>query len=346
MVTAFIFYAISGLGITVGYHRLFAHRSYDAIWPIRLFFLAAGTSAFQGTALWWCRDHRAHHRYVDTPKDPYSIKKGFFWAHMGWLLKKQDTAAIGHVDASDLENDPIIRFQDKYYTILAVLLGIVLPVLVCGLGWGDYWGGFYFAAITKVVLVLQSTFCINSLAHFIGDTTFDDIRSPRDCWWVSLLTFGEGYHNFHHQFPYDYRNGVKSWAFDPSKWIIWALSHFNATFNVKRFPREEIKKCELQMQELKLKKEMKIYNWGPKIEDLPTYTWKQFVDRCAEGSSLIVIEGVVHDVHDFADNHPGGVKILKNYIGKDATKAFNETVYNHSRAARNILSRLRVGVIA
>eukprot|EP01121_Diplochlamys_sp_Union-15-3_P005759 TRINITY_DN16098_c0_g1_i1.p1 TRINITY_DN16098_c0_g1~~TRINITY_DN16098_c0_g1_i1.p1 ORF type:complete len:105 (+),score=14.77 TRINITY_DN16098_c0_g1_i1:34-315(+) len=90
---------------------------------------------------------------------------------------------------------------------------------------------------------------------------------------------------------------------------------------------------------------MDTFDWGPKTEDLPTYTRKQFEDSCAEGSSLIVIEGIVHDVHQFLDNHPGGVKILKNYIGKDATKAFNETVYNHSRAARNILSRLRVGVI-
>jgi len=305
--------------------------------------LFCGTAAFEGSVLWWCRDHRAHHRFVDTPKDPYSIKKGFFWAHMGWLLVKQKSEEIGKVDASDLESDTILRFQDKYFALLSVLIGFVFPTIFCGVLFGDYRGGFFFAAVARTVMVMQSTFCINSLAHYFGNHPFDDQRSAADSWWVSFITFGEGYHNFHHQFPYDYRNGVKPWAFDPSKWLIWILSVIGGTHNLKRFPREEIEKCELQMKEIKLQEQMKQYNWGPKPQELPVYTQKELEDRVAEGASLLVIDGIVHDVCEFLPTHPGGPKILRNYLGKDATGAFNGAVYSHSRVARNILAKLRVG---
>jgi len=256
---------------------------------------------------------------------------------------KQSDDKIGKTDMTDLQKDPVLRFQDKYYGVLALLSGFIIPILICGYGWGDFWGGFYFAACLKTVVLMQATFCINSLAHYYGESTFSDQRSPRDSYVVSLITFGEGFHNFHHEFPYDYRNGVKSYAYDPGKWLIYLLSLFGFTYNLKRFPHNEIMKGELQMLEKKLNQRKANVNYGPDPQTLPEYSWEQLISRSAEGSRLIVVDGIVHDVAEFQNTHPGGKKILEFFIGKDATNAFNGDVYNHSFAARNLLSLLRVG---
>ena len=342
-VLSMIGYMTAGLGITVGYHRMFAHRAFCAHWPTRLFILLCGTSAFQGSCLWWARDHRAHHRYVDTDKDPYNSKRGFFWAHMGWLLVKQNKAAVGKADCADLESDPLLKWQDKYFHALSISLAIVLPITIAGLGWGDWRGGFFYASILRSVLVLQSTFCVNSLAHFVGDLTFSDVHTPRDSPWVSLLTFGEGYHNFHHEFPYDFRNGVHWYAYDPSKWTIWLFSIFGLTFDLKRFPDNEIEKGRLQMTEKRLQNKLKALNWGPPVESLPLFTKDDIKRRCLEGSSLIIINGFVHDVAKFISHHPGGEALIKTFIGKDATDAFHGSIYDHSNGAKNLLGTFRIG---
>jgi len=163
-----------------------------------------GTGAFEGSVFNWCLDHRAHHRYTDTPKDPYNISKGFFYAHMGWLLWKRDDYTedeigpnhLHGIDISDLRKDPILRIQHKYYGIWAFLIGIALPTVISGVFWGDWLGGFFFGAMAKSVFLQHCTFFINSLAHTWGDATYSDQKSPRDSYIVSLFTFGEGYHNF------------------------------------------------------------------------------------------------------------------------------------------------------
>jgi stearoyl-CoA desaturase (delta-9 desaturase) len=280
---------------------------------------------------------------VDTDKDPYNINRGFFWAHMGWLLVKQDPAKIGKTDTKDLDNDPLILFQDRYYMPLAFLSGWIIPTLIAGLVWGDWRGGFVYASLLRCVFVLQATFCINSLAHFVGVHTFDDRRTPRDSWWVSLVTFGEGYHNFHHEFPYDYRNGVNWYAYDPSKWVVYLMSFFGLTFDLKRFPDNEIWKGALQMVEKNAAKMRAKLNWGPDPISLPFYTMDEVEKRTQEGSSLMVIEGQVYDLTGFS--HPGGEKFIKVKLGKDATGAFNGEVYNHSNGARNLMSQMLVGRI-
>jgi len=336
-------YLTAGLGITVGYHRMFAHRAFSAHWPTRLLILLCGTSAFQGSCLWWARDHRAHHRYVDTDKDPYNSRKGFFWAHMGWLLVKQNKAAVGKADCADLEADPLLAWQEKYFLPLSSTLAIFLPVCIAGLGWGDWRGGFFYAAVLRSVLVMQSTFCVNSLAHYVGDHTFSDKHTPRDSPWVSFVTFGEGYHNFHHEFPYDFRNGVHWYAYDPSKWTIWFLNLFGLTYDLKRFPANEIEKGRLQMKEKAVQRELSKLNWGPDVLSMPLFTMDDVKRRCLEGSSLIIVNNLVHDVAQFIPNHPGGEAIIKAYIGKDATAAFNGSVYDHSNGAHNLLGTLRIG---
>eukprot|EP00005_Dracoamoeba_jomungandri_P006328 CAMPEP_0174261822 /NCGR_PEP_ID=MMETSP0439-20130205/12373_1 /TAXON_ID=0 /ORGANISM="Stereomyxa ramosa, Strain Chinc5" /LENGTH=559 /DNA_ID=CAMNT_0015346413 /DNA_START=631 /DNA_END=2310 /DNA_ORIENTATION=+ len=337
----FIHYFLGGIGITMGYHRLFAHRAYDAHPIVKYGLLFVGTGCFEMSCIDWSNDHRAHHRYTDTDRDPYSIKKGFWYAHMGWLLEKRKT--VPKSDISDLLADPVIRFQHTFFIPLAFLVGIVLPTLIAGLWWGDWWGGMLIAGVLSRVLVMQATFCINSVAHYWGEATYDDSRTPRDSWFVGLFTFGEGYHNFHHEFPYDYRNGAHWRAFDPSKWLIRLLSYFNLTYNLKTFDPDTIYKGVLQMEEKRLMEKKAALHWGPPEETLPTYTKEDVMRLCKEdGETLLIIGDYVHDVRMFIEEHPAGPKFLKPYIGKDATKAFDGVVYNHSNAARNILRTLRI----
>jgi len=341
---AFASYFIAGIGITSGYHRLFSHRSYDATFPVKLILTLMGTTAFEMSVLDWAADHRAHHRYTDTDKDPYNVKKGFWWAHMGWLMFKRKEEIQS--DISDLKRDPLLRFQHDYFFPLALLLGFGLPTWIAGYFWGDWKGGFLIAGVLSKVIMLQCTFCINSLAHYLGEATYSDQRSPRDSFITSLVTFGEGYHNFHHEFPYDYRNGVHFTAYDPGKWLISALSYFGLTYNLKRFPEELFEKAKIQMAQKGLEKRKEKLFWGKSITELPIMT-----PTCVEeivkstGIKLVILENIVYDVSSFVEEHPGGPKILTSYVGKNATNAFNGAVYNHSYAARNILDTYRVARI-
>lgn len=340
-ILAVIWYYIAGFGITTGYHRLFSHRSYDAVFPVRVFFVLLGTSAMQMSCLEWCKDHRAHHRFTDTDKDPYNAKRGFWWSHIGWLVFKRTEEP--HSDISDLEKDWFLRWQHKWFAPLGILLAFVLPTWIAGHYWGDWRGGFLIASCASKIAAYQCTFFINSMAHMIGEATYSDQRSPRDSWITSIFTWGEGYHNYHHEFPYDYRNGVKLLSYDPGKWMVYTFSLFGLTYNLKRFPNEVVEKGKIQMQQKLIERKKLQYFWGKPIEELPEMTQKEFdnsVRQCH--ASLIIIDDIVYDVTKFAPEHPAGEKLIRAYIGKDATNAFNGSVYNHSVAARNILDTLRV----
>jgi stearoyl-CoA desaturase (Delta-9 desaturase) len=156
----------------------------------------------------WARDHRAHHRFTDTSKDPYSVRKGLIYSHMGWLVLKQNPSNVGRTDISDLNVDPVVIWQYNHYVLNVVLMGFALPCLVCSLGWDDWAGGLVYTSILQIFFVHQATFCVNSIAHWLGDQPFDDRDSPRDHPLTAFLTLGEGYHNFHHQFLSDYRNAI------------------------------------------------------------------------------------------------------------------------------------------
>lgn len=160
-----VYYFATGLGITAGYHRLWAHTSYSASTPLRIFLAATGGGAVEGSVRWWARDHRAHHRYTDTDKDPYSVRKGLLYSHFGWMLMKQNPKRIGRTDISDLNEDPVVVWQHRHYLKVVAFMGLIFPMLVAGLGWGDYFGGFIYAGILRVFFVQQATFCVNSLAH-------------------------------------------------------------------------------------------------------------------------------------------------------------------------------------
>jgi stearoyl-CoA desaturase (delta-9 desaturase) len=159
------------------------------------------------------------------------VTNGFWFAHMGWLLRRRESSA----DVSrlgDLWAVRSIRLQHRCYPALAVGAGLVLPAAVAAT-WGDFWGGLFVAGFLRAAVTLQATFCVNSVAHLVGTKRYDDTVSARDSVLTALLTFGEGYHSFHHRFPFDYRNGVRWWQYDPSKWLIWWLARAGLATKVR-----------------------------------------------------------------------------------------------------------------
>ena len=245
----FGFYMIAtGLSITLGYHRLFSHLSFKAKWPIRFLTLVFGACAFENSALHWCSDHRRHHKHTDHDDDPYDISKGFLWAHIGWILFKLD-APRPMDNVKDLRRDALVRFQDRYYILIAFLVGLVLPAVVGYFvmgNWAGALGGFLIVGALRVFLVQQSTFFINSLCHTIGSQPYSTRCSARDSWIMALVTYGEGYHNYHHEFQHDYRNGVKAWNFDPTKWTILVLHKLGLVSDLRRVATSKIVAAEMR----------------------------------------------------------------------------------------------------
>lgn len=235
---------VCGLSITAGYHRLAAHRSYRAAFLVRFFFVLFGAAAFEGSVLEWATDHRNHHRYTDTDQDPYSIKKGFWYAHIGWLFTL-DPSKRDFSNVQDLLTDPIYRFQHRFFPIIAVIMGFGLPMAI-GTVWSDPLGGLIISGALRITFLHQSTFFINSLCHMFGKQTYK-YSSARDNWVTALLTFGEGFHNFHHQFPIDYRNGVRFFHFDPTKWLIYLLSCIGFASDLKRVEQNRMIKYRLHI---------------------------------------------------------------------------------------------------
>lgn len=241
----------TGLSITAGYHRLFAHKSYEARLPVKIFFLMFGAASFQGSALAWSLDHRAHHQHVDdNDKDPYSINLGFWHAHILWLFFKENSQ-LSETKGRDLWEDKLVKFQHDYYVAIGAFFCFIFPTLI-GLAWGDPIGAFLLAGAARVAFNHQGTFAINSFCHMIGTRPYSDSHSARDSWFTALFTYGEGYHNYHHEFPSDYRNGIRFYHWDPSKWLIYTLSIFGLASNLKRISQELINKKLKAMKQKRL----------------------------------------------------------------------------------------------
>ncbi|MBI3298667.1 MAG: fatty acid desaturase [Elusimicrobia bacterium] len=242
----FTMYILTGMGVTAGYHRHFSHRSYDCHPAVRVFFALFGAAAIQNSALRWCRDHRIHHHKVDRDEDPYNIKKGFFWAHMGWIFYENPQDEDFTV-APDLARDPLLRWQERHYIAIVGLVGFALPAALGAL-YGRPFAGFLFGGLLRVVVVQHLTFCINSLAHYVGSRPYSVDNSARDSWWLAFLTYGEGYHNYHHRFAADFRNGIRWWHFDPTKWFIQGLARVGLAWRLREYREEHILKAKLETQ--------------------------------------------------------------------------------------------------
>lgn len=198
----------SGLGITAGAHRLWAHKSYKARLPLQILLVFFNTIALQDSIIHWVRDHRIHHKYSETDADPYNSRRGFFFSHIGWLLirKHPDIKEKGKtIDMSDLREDPVLKFQLRYYVILGPLACFVIPTYIATL-WGEtLWNSFFVCSIFRYIYTLNGTWLVNSAAHIWGNKPYDKNIDPAENNTVSWITFGEGFHNFHHTFPWDYK---------------------------------------------------------------------------------------------------------------------------------------------
>jgi stearoyl-CoA desaturase (delta-9 desaturase) len=327
-----------------GYHRLWAHRAYCGSPTLKILLALLGAGSIQGSIKFWVREHRAHHRFTDTDKDPHNIREGFWHAHILWTILEQPKRD-NRVDISDLKHDGVVTWQHDNYVALALGMGWLFPAAVAGIGWRDWYGGFIYGGIIRTFLVNQATFCVNSLAHYLGDQPYDDRRTPRNHLITAIITLGEGYHNFHHEFPSDYRNGIEWHQLDPTKWMIWLCSWFGLAYDLKRFRHTEIEKGRIQQSRKRLDERGSKLDWGTPIAQLPIIEWEDYRRRVAEGEMLLLLEGVVHEVSRFWQEHPGGKAFITSNLGGDATALFNGGVYNHSNAARNILATMRVAVL-
>ncbi len=242
------FLVANGISITGGYHRLWAHRAYDAHPLLKIAFLTFGTMALQNSAFVWCSGHRRHHLYVDdNARDPYSVGLGFWFSHIGWMLRDYPSGTPDFANIPDLKRDPLLAFQHRHYALLATTTNVGLPLVA---GWlvGDIWGTFLLAGVLRLVLSHHFTFFINSLAHMWGTRPYTDENSARDNPLLALVTHGEGYHNFHHAFAHDYRNGVRWWQWDPTKWLISGLQWVGLTRRLKKTPAFQIQRALLATQ--------------------------------------------------------------------------------------------------
>lgn len=243
---AIFLYLCSGLGITAGAHRLWSHKSYKAKLPLRLILTVFNTMAFQDAVLDWSRDHRMHHKYSETDADPHNATRGFFFSHVGWLLvrKHPQIKAKGHtIDMNDLKADPILRFQKKYYLMLMPLACFLMPTYVPTL-WGEsLWNAYFVCAVFRFVYVLNVTWLVNSAAHLWGSKPYDKNINPVEIKPVSLVVLGEGFHNYHHTFPWDYKTAeLGDYSLNFSKIFIDFMALIGWAYDLKTVSTDVIQK--------------------------------------------------------------------------------------------------------
>ncbi|XP_050437283.1 acyl-CoA Delta(11) desaturase-like [Adelges cooleyi] len=225
---------IGGFGVTGGAHRYFTHRSFKAKLPLQIILMACYTVSGQNSIPDWVRDHRVHHKFSETDADPHNANRGFFFSHVGWLMQRKHPEVYRRgktVDMSDITNDPLVQFHTKYFLPLKLLLCFVLPVIVPVLAWNENWmESIASIGVVRYVLNLNFTWSVNSVAHIWGNKPYDKRIQPVQNLAVSIVAMGEGWHNYHHVFPWDYRaaelggymlNTTTMWL-DFFAWLGWA----------------------------------------------------------------------------------------------------------------------------
>ena len=225
------FYWLTGFGITVGYHRLLTHRSFEANPVVRFIFLVLGIMAYEGTPQRWAAVHLLHHRHTEDEFDPHSPVHGFWHAHLGWMIG--DYKASANRYAAWMDNDPMVRFLNQT-TLLWMVLRLALPY------WIDGWQGLIWGGLVAMFWTHHSTWSVNSAAHMFGRRDFDTEDHSTNLWWVGMLALGEGWHNGHHAFPWSARHGLLERQFDPSYQLICVLERMGLVWSVKRPTAEDI----------------------------------------------------------------------------------------------------------
>lgn len=203
----FLHWVTGGLGITLGWHRLVTHRSFQTPKWLEYFLVFCGTLACQGAVIDWVGLHRIHHLHSDTQPDPHDSNRGFWWSHMGWMFHQVPADKDVPRFTKDIADDPVYQFLSKYFVPIQVVLGLLLYAIG---GWSWLvWGIF-----ARLVIVFHCTWFVNSATHKFGYRTYESSDRSKNCWWVALLTYGEGWHNNHHAYQYSARHGMKWWELD------------------------------------------------------------------------------------------------------------------------------------
>lgn len=253
---ALVFLYLNGLSITGGYHRLWAHNAYEAHPALKWFYALWGAGALQSSILVWASDHRRHHRHVDdNEQDPYSAGRGLWFSHMGWMLRHYPSGDNDFSNARDLQRDPVVMFQHRHYVALTTFMNLAPPLLL-GVVLGDVIGTFLLAGLLRLVVNHHVTFFINSLAHYWGSRPYTEENSARDNGFLAFLTYGEGYHNYHHIFQNDYRNGIRWWQWDPTKWMIGLCARLGLASNLNRVAGFRIQRTMVDAQFAKARREL------------------------------------------------------------------------------------------
>jgi len=248
VILAVVFYYISGMGVTVGYHRYFTHGSFKAKRWLRIVMAAAGSMAIEGPVTRWVADHRRHHAFSDRDGDPHSpwrygetlpaLMKGLFWAHLGWLFDEFHTNREKY--APDLMSDRDIRRVNSLFPVL-LLTSLLLPAAIGGLvswSWTGILSAFFWASLVRVFLLHHVTWSINSICHTIGERPFASRDKSANFWPLAILSFGESWHNMHHADPTAARHGVDKWQLDTSARLIWIFEKLGWVSDV-RWPKPE-----------------------------------------------------------------------------------------------------------
>ncbi|GJM07549.1 MAG: fatty acid desaturase [marine bacterium B5-7] len=324
-VLAGIFTLLTGLAVTGGYHRLFSHRTYKAHAFVKFLFLFFGAGAFEGSAIEWSTDHRNHHLYVDTEQDPYNINEGFFHAHIGWLIHL-DLSKRDFSNVEDLQADPMVAWQHKHFVVLGFFVGFILPMLIA-MSWGDALGGFILAGALRMTFNHHMTFCINSVCHMFGSRTYTEKQTARDNWFTALFTYGEGMHNFHHQFPLDYRNGIRAYHFDPTKWLIWTFNKLGLATDLRRITEQRIMRFKLQADADRLLRENDKAPLAEKLQQLVEPLRERIMDTLAHIEKLEADRSAFRDTGTTSHPH-------KNHAYRSHLRAYGV----HLKAARRELN--------
>ena len=316
-----IMYLFTGFGITAGYHRLWSHKSYNASNIIQIILALAGAGASQGSILWWSKYHRLHHNKSDSEDDPYGPQKGFLYSHILWIFENRHLEKLNIIDVTDLKKNSIVMFQHKYYSIISIFCSIGIPLIYYYIFNLNYYNCLYFPISLARLLTWHSTWFVNSLAHSLGSQIHGNSGTSRDHIFTALLTLGEGYHNFHHEYPYDYRNAIIWYQYDPTKWLIEFLFFIGLVNKLQTKDNLEFK-----IQTKRKRNNM---------------TLKEYKES---NENLILYNKSIYDVSDLIVNHPGGEKYIKMILRKDEKyiiEMFNK-FNNHTNNAYKLLNKCKI----
>jgi len=292
---------VTNLGVSPGVHRLWSHKCYSAKLPLRIFISIMFTATGQNDLYTWSRDHRLHHKFTETDADPHNSRRGAFFAHMGWLLTKKHPDVLikgSTIDSSDLLKDPVVYWNKKLYIWKYLLLRALVPALIPYYFMGVGLGEAFLGCFSQYLTTLHSTWLVNSAAHIFGDRPYNNKIQPRENYAVAFFGFNEGFHNFHHQFPWDWRiaeYGVQ--LYDPGKWFISTMRYVGLAYNLK----EASPKLIQEMKEKVAAQERKYLDSGFYVHDHPYYTPLNFTD--VEGDDVYMPSKKVEtDLNDVNNN--------------------------------------------